>query len=145
MLNPDQATAFVHEAVPALARYGLRVTRLEPGRAELSMPFEGNGNHMGTMYAGALFAVAELPGGLLPMSLAPEGVVPVMKELTIRFLRPATSAVTVTAELAPERVLELAEQARTTGRAEFTLDLSVIDAAGTTVAATTGHYQLRPL
>jgi thioesterase domain-containing protein len=144
MLSADQATAFVHDAVPALGRFGLQVQELEPGRVRLTLPFEGNGNHMGTMYAGALFAIAELPGGLLPLSLVPQGVVPIMKELTIRFLSPARGEVYLTAELDPGLVQRLAAQARDTGRAEFTLDLQVTDSRGRAVAATTGHYQLRP-
>jgi thioesterase domain-containing protein len=144
MLSADEATAFVHEAVPALARFGLQVQDLQPGRVRLSLPFEGNGNHMGTMYAGALFAIAELPGGLLPLSLVPQGVVPIMQEFTIRFLSPARGEVYVTAELDPDLVQRLAAQARDTGRAAFTLDLQVTDRAGRVVAATSGHYQLRP-
>lgn len=144
MISAEEATAFVHEAVPALGRFGLQVQHLQPGRVRLSLPLEGNGNHMGTMYAGALFAIAELPGGLLPLSLVPQGVVPIMQEFTIRFLAPARSEVYVTAELDPDLVQRLAAQARETGRAAFTLDLQVTDHEGRAVAATTGHYQLRP-
>jgi thioesterase domain-containing protein len=145
MISAEEATAFVHDAVPALQRFGLRVQDLQPGKVRLSMPFEGNRNHMGTMYAGALFAIAELPGGLLPMSLVPEGVVPIMKELTIRFLSPARGDVWLTAQIDPAELQRLIDQARTEGRAEFTLDLHVTDSDGRAIAASTGNYQLRRL
>ena len=32
------------------------------------MPFKPNRNHLGTMYAGALFTLAEIPGGAVLIS-----------------------------------------------------------------------------
>jgi len=144
MTTPEQATDFVHAAVPAIGRFGLQVTAIEPGRVALSMPFEGNGNHMGTMYAGALFAIAELPGGLLPLSVLEGQVVPILKQLTIRFARPARGTVTLEAAIDPGRLRELAAQALADGRAEFDLELQVTDAEGEVVAISHGTYQLRP-
>lgn len=140
----EQATALVHAAVPALERFGLEVVEIDTGRVRLRMPFAGNGNHMGTMYAGALFAVAELPGGLLPLNLLQGGaVVPILKELTIRFVRPARGDVWVEAVVDPDTLRALAQQAVETGRAEFVLDLQVIDQEAHVVAESTGTYQLR--
>ena len=45
--------------VPAIERTGIEILELEPGRATLRMPLEPNVNHVGTMYAGALFTLAE--------------------------------------------------------------------------------------
>ncbi len=144
MMSPEEATALVHAAVPSLRGFNLQVRELQPGRVRLFLPFEGNGNHMGTMYAGALFAIAELPGGLLPLSLVPQGVVPILKELTIRFLQPARGDVELTAELDPDLVHRLAERAQRDGRAEFTLSLEVTDGSGHPVAASSGTYLLQP-
>ncbi|WP_222829200.1 DUF4442 domain-containing protein [Segniliparus rotundus] len=46
-------------------RSGLRVLIAQRGKARCWMPYEGNENHIGAMYAGALVTLAELPGGLL--------------------------------------------------------------------------------
>lgn len=40
-------------------------TSAGPGSTTLRMPIEGNGNHVGTMHAGALFTLAEVPGGVV--------------------------------------------------------------------------------
>ena len=42
---------------------GLKVVELRRGYVKCLMPMSGNGNHIGTMYAGSLFTVAEIPGG----------------------------------------------------------------------------------
>jgi thioesterase domain-containing protein len=143
-MDPQQATSAVHAAVPALARAGLRVEALEADCVELRMPLEGNTNHLGTMYAGALFAVAELPGGLLPMVALQGRCLPVVTEVAIRFLRPAPGPVRVRACVPRQRWDELAALAGREGRAEFALDLEVTDEAGQVVAAATGRYLLLP-
>ena len=40
-------------------RKSFKIETLEPGRVVCRMPIEGNTNHIGTMYAGALFTCAE--------------------------------------------------------------------------------------
>ena len=57
----EQGITFVRNA-------GLQVVELKPGYVKCLMPFRNNGNHIGSMYAGALFTVAEIPGGALFLS-----------------------------------------------------------------------------
>lgn len=57
--------------IPFVRRSGVRVLALEAGRVVCEMPLKGNVNHIGTMYAGALFTLAEFPGG--PLMLATFG------------------------------------------------------------------------
>ena len=144
MITADEATALVHASVPALGRSGLRVEEIRAGHVRLSMPLEGNGNHLGTMYAGALFSIAELPGGLLPLTILTGEVVPILKEMTVTYARPARGPVFLEAGLEPEAIRALAAQALAEGRAEFVLDLQVTDEGGQVVAVSHGTYQLRP-
>ena len=58
----DLATDHLTSLIPAVGRMGLRVVDVAPGRAATEVPFEGNGNHVGTMYAGVLYSVAEVLG-----------------------------------------------------------------------------------
>ncbi|MDQ1308362.1 MAG: hypothetical protein QG671_4196 [Actinomycetota bacterium] len=144
-LDPAVATAFVHQSVPAMARLGLVVEAIEPGFVRLMMPLEPNRNHVGTMYAGALFAIAELPGGVLPMSVLGAEFVPIVTHVDIDFLRPVRSDARLDARMAPANLRGLAEQARTDGKATFELDLTIVDDAGACVATAHGFYQLRPV
>ncbi len=143
--TPQVATDFVHHAVPAIGRLGVVVDAISPGAVELRVPIEGNANHMGTMYAGALFALAELPGGLLPLAVLPPGrYTPIVTGIEIQFLAAARTDVTLTARMEPAELRALGDRVDAEGRADFTLDLVGQDATGRTVVASTAHYQLRP-
>lgn len=144
-LTADTATDLLHTTIPAVGRLGIVVERIGPGEVTLRVPIEGNTNHFGTMYAGALFAIAELPGGLIPLLvLGPGTHTPIVTDLQVRFLAPARTDVTLTARMDPAEVAALAAQADAEGRADFTLELEGRDADGRTVVATRGQYQLRP-
>jgi hypothetical protein len=144
-LTPQEATAFVHGAVPAIGRLGVSVEALSPGQVHLRVPIEGNVNHVGTMYAGALFAVTELPGGLIPLTvLGGERYTPIVTGMEVQFVATARTDVTLTAHMDPEDLRALAERADAEGRASFTLDLHAEDAHGRTVITSRAHYQLRP-
>lgn len=144
-LTPQQATEFVHATVPAIGRIGVVVDALGPGWVDLRVPVQGNANHFGTMYAGALFALAELPGGLLPLAiLDPMKYTPIVTRVDIRFVAAARSDVTLHASMQPEQLQVLADQVDAEGRAEFTLELQGVDENGRTVIDSTAYYQLRP-
>src|SRR3546814_5417956 len=65
VVNLANAKAMLETGIPFIGRSGLRVLELPRGYVRCQMPFAGNGNHVGTMYAGAPFTLAELPGGAL--------------------------------------------------------------------------------
>lgn len=143
--TPEQATQFVHQVVPAIGRLGLVVDAVAPGAVELRVPIEGNANHMGTMYAGALFALMELPGGLIPLAvLDPTKYTPIVTSIELQFAAAARTDVTMSARMDPAELLALGAQVDETGRADFTLDLTGVDANGRTVVTSRAHYQLRP-
>ncbi|MCU0279340.1 MAG: DUF4442 domain-containing protein [Candidatus Nanopelagicales bacterium] len=144
-ITPELATQFVHQTVPAIGRLGVVVEEISPGGLRLRVPIEGNGNHFGTMYAGALFGLCELPGGLIPLGvLDPTKYTPIVTRVDIRFLAAARSDVTLVATIDAEHWRGLAEQVDRDGRAEFTLELHGQDADGRTVVSSTAYYQLRP-
>lgn len=144
-MDPETATAFVHRAVPGVGRMGVVVEAIGPGFVRLRMPLEPNRNHIGTMYAGALFAIAELPGGILPLSVLQGTVMPIVTNVDITFRRAARTDVTLEAHLEPAELQRLGQLAATEGKAVFVLELSVRDEADVEVASTVSTYQLRPL
>src|ERR1041384_3624142 len=90
---------------PFVERLGLELLHLERGRAVLRLPFEPNINHVGMVYAGALFTVAEVPGGVLFGSAFDiSRFYPVVGDLQIRFVRPARTAVTVDARMTEDEI-----------------------------------------
>ena len=132
------------EHIAFVKRTGLKAEVLEPGHVRLRMPLKGNENHIHNMYAGALFTVAELPGGVLMMtSFDARRFYPIVKEAGLRFLRPAASDITVDARLSEDEVQRIGEEATTNGKADFVLDLQLKDENGDVVAESHAVYQLR--
>ncbi len=129
-----------------LRNMGLKTLVLEPNRVKLILPKKGNENHLGTVWAGALFTLAEVPGGVLVYTTFDAAkVYPVVKEMNIKFVRPATTDVTIEISMDKAESDRLAQEAEETGKAAFTLDGELLDAHGKVVAETRGFYQLRKI
>jgi hypothetical protein len=62
-LAPEIIKELVERKIAFVERMGLRVMDLISGYVKLMAPLRGNENHIGSMYAGALFTLAEMPGG----------------------------------------------------------------------------------
>lgn len=139
-------TAGIRTLVPILGAMELSVLDARRGHAAAEIPAAPNVNHFGAMYAGSLFSVAEMLGGVLGFNTFDlEGFVPIVKSLEIRFLRPATSAVRAATTLSEQEITRIETEARASGKSEFVLITEVTDAAGVVVAATEGVYQMRIL
>jgi thioesterase domain-containing protein len=126
---------------PFVERAGLELLHLERGRAVLRLPFEPNINHVGMVYAGALFTVAEVPGGVLFLSAFDVSrFYPVVGEMRIRFVQPALTAVTVDARMSEDEIERVAADLEEHGKAKYVLEQEVRDEAGTLVATTSATY-----
>ena len=144
LLTPEEAQAFMEKPFAFVERAGVKAIVMEPRRIKLLLPLEGNTNHIGSIYAGALFTVAELPGGALFLTTFDVArFYPVLKAMNIRFGRPAVTDVTVDVSLTEEEAQRIAEEAERRGKSEFTLSVEVLDADERVVAETEGIYQLR--
>ncbi len=143
-MDLELAKKMLEGGIKFVANSGLRVVELRRGYVKCLMPFAGNGNHIGTMYAGALFTLAEIPGGALFLSSFDAAkFYPIVKELDLRFLKPAKGDVTVEISLDDIHIASLSAQAAEKGKAEFILEGQLKTADGTIVAESRGVYQIR--
>ncbi|WP_212629091.1 YiiD C-terminal domain-containing protein [Pseudomonas sp. KB-10] len=143
-LPTEIARQLTEEQIAFVKRSGLKAEVLEPGFVRLRMPLQGNQNHIGSMYAGALFTLAEIPGGALFLtSFDARRFYPVVKEMNLRFRRPAMGDILVEARLSAEQIAQLEEQASREGKADYLLELQLTDGNGEVVAESRGLYQLR--
>lgn len=143
-LPTELARHLTEEKIAFVQRSGLRAEVLEPGYVRLRMPGAGNENHIGSMYAGALFTLAEIPGGALFLtSFDSARFYPIVKEMTLRFRRPAKGDIRVEARLDAERIRQLETEAGERGKAEYSLELQLTDEQGEVMAESTALYQLR--
>lgn len=143
-LPAELARVLTEEKIDFVKRCGLKAEVLEPGRVCLCMPLAGNQNHIGTLYAGALFTLAEIPGGALFLtSFDSQRFYPLIKDMHLRFRRPATSDIRIEACLSEGDVARIQEEAEQHGKADYRLELQLIDVAGEVVAESSALYQLR--
>lgn len=146
MGTTEDLTAHVRRMIPIFEAMQLEVVEAERTSVAARIPAGPNGNHFGATYAGCLFSVAEVLGGVLAStSLVLDGAVPLVKRLTIDFLRPATTAVTARARLGEETIARVLAETAEHGKSDFALETEVRDEQGTLVARTSGTYQLRRL
>ncbi len=138
------ARQFTEDKIAFVKRMNLKAEVLEPGFVRLRVPLAGNENHIGSMYAGALFTLAEIPGGALFLtSFDASQFYPIVKEMNLRFRRPATGDIVVEARLSAEEIERLQTEAQANGKAEYVLELQLTDGSGEVVALSRGIYQLR--
>lgn len=143
-LPAELARVLTEEKIDFVKRCGLKAEVLEPGRVRLLMPLAGNQNHIGTLYAGALFTLAEIPGGALFLtSFDVQRFYPLIKDMHLHFRRPASSDIRVEARLAAEEIARIQNEAEQAGKSDYRLELQLIDAAGEVVAESNALYQLR--
>lgn len=138
------AVQMVEEGIAFVQRAGLKVEAMERGYVRCRMPLKGNENHIGTMYAGALYTLAEIPGGALFLSsFDTSRYFPIIREHRIRYTGAVTSNALVELRMEDAEIDRIQQQADAHGKAEFTLDTTITDTKGNPVAESEGVYQLR--
>jgi thioesterase domain-containing protein len=143
--DPTQATATLHELLPIFASMGVVVERLDEV-LECSVPLSRlNRNHLGTMYAGVLWSAAEVLGGLLSLAHRDElgPCAAIVTEATIKFLKPATTAIHASTVFDRDRVKALKAALDGEGKAKFDLNIDLKDEGGVTVSTVVAWYVYR--
>lgn len=136
--------AFMPEAVPSVATLGITCVELEEGRAVNRLPFAGNGNHFGAMYAGSMFVAGEaLAGSIMVPSFDFTQAYPLIKNLTINYLRPAKSDVLATATIEIPVIRQMQADVVEHGKASWEHLVELTDADGAVVATMRGEGQVR--
>jgi acyl-coenzyme A thioesterase PaaI-like protein len=94
-------------------------------------------NHLGTVHASALLAVAEAGSGafLLRKLGNQAGYVPVVRRLEARFRKPASGRVSARASIPPEQVAQWSAELAARGRVSASVPVEVVDAGGVVVLA----------
>ena len=140
----EMMKSFIEKPFDFVERMGLRVIELETRSVKLSVPLQGNENHIGTMYAGALFTIAEIPGGALFLTTFDVSrFYPVIKEMTLRFIKPAKTDVTIEMVMSVSEAKRIVSEAEKNGKAEYVLEGEIKDANEEVVAVSRGIYQVR--
>lgn len=134
----------ISSSLPFARRNHFRVIEVKKGYVRSLIKLEGNRNHLGTMYAGALFTLAEIPGGILVLLAFDSSYVPILKRLDIEYLRPAHTDIEVAFSLTETQITHLQDELDNVGKAEFSLFGELKDKNGNIVAKSKADYQIRP-
>jgi len=134
----------IEQGIPFAGRTEVKVLVMEPGHVKMLMPLGPNVNHVGSMYAGALFTLAELPGGAIFLTTFDASrFYPIIKGMDIKFVKPATSDITVEVRLDPEVAARIQEAANEAGKADYDWQCELKDVNGQVVCVSSNRYQLR--
>ncbi len=137
---------YCQNGIPAIKRTGLTIVDMSERYVKIRMPLEGNANHIGMMYAGSLFSIGEISGGVIHgASFDTEKYVPIVKEVSIRFRRPALTDVTLEVAITKEEADRIQNEAGEKGKADFALSLEIKDASGEVVSIVNGTWQIRKM
>jgi len=146
ILTTEKMKSLISKPFNFVERMGLKAIELEPRSIKLSVPLQGNENHIGSMYAGALFTIAEIPGGALFLTTFDVSrFYPVIKEMSIRFIKPAKTDVTIGMVMSVSEAKRIEIEAEKNGKAEYVLEGEIKDANEEVVAVSRGVYQVRAI
>jgi len=137
--------AALEQMVPRAHQMGVTFVEMRPGFVRAEVPFEGNGNHFGTVYAGVIFTLAEVLGGA--MHFATFDVTthyPLVRGMSIDFVAPGRGSLSASASLDEATIARVRAEAGTDGKAPFEMHAEVTGDDGAVVATTVGQYQIRP-
>jgi acyl-CoA thioesterase FadM len=109
----------------------------------LSLPAGGQYlNHLGTVHASALLALAEASSGewLLQNLKGMEGIIPVVRRMESKFRKPAGGDVRSTVSMKPEAIVTLKDTLESKGRALIEILVELHDDSGQHVLSATVEW-----
>jgi acyl-coenzyme A thioesterase PaaI-like protein len=144
-MDQTTGTTYVVETIPWVKRSGLRVEIFEPGHVKLCVPIDDHLNHVGIVYAGTHFMLMEVAGAACCIATyGIEEFVPVNKQMSIKYLRPALTDLCCEIRLDMEKAHEMLMPIRNRGKGDWILDMEVTDTSGKVVSTSTCNYFLIP-
>lgn len=139
-----EAARFLERAVGIIAGTGIRIVSMRERYARIMLPFDRNVNHIGTMYGGSLFILAEFSGGVIYyVSFDHARFYPIVKEMSIRYLAPAVTDCFLEVGLTGDEAKRIQSSAQIEGKRDWTMDLDIRDSKGVTCCRVRGTWQLR--
>ncbi|MDX1589002.1 MAG: DUF4442 domain-containing protein [Oleiphilaceae bacterium] len=133
----------IGQTLPFTRRNGFTIEAIHHGYLRARMPLKGNHNHMGSVYAGAQFLLAEVPFGALSIIEFEGRYVPILRGLSIRFEQQARTDLILELQLEEARIEELIRTVDEKGKANLPLSLVLKDRHGEVVATAEADYQVR--
>ena len=148
-MDVSDVQSMIEEKVPVAGFLGLAVEVVEPGHVRLRMPFSPQiKNHLDIVYAGAIFALAEITGGVAMLSAFEQdddqgGCTVLARRMEIDYVRPSRSDLLCEVTLSDAVIAENRVAVQAEGKADVILPIEVQDGRGRVVARVSAFYYLR--
>jgi uncharacterized protein (TIGR00369 family) len=144
-MDISEIQKLITSKVPLAEFLALKVEVAEPGHVRLQMPFSTHvQNHLEIVYAGAIFALAEITGGMAMLSVFDTSRFTILIErLNIGFQRPSRSDLWCDLSLSPELITQVQSQVTAEGKAKITVPIEVKDSRQRVIARIEGAYYVR--
>lgn len=140
----QDAAGMLESIVKIVNAMEIRIVEMWDRHAKVMLPLKPNVNHIGTIYAGSLFTAGEFIGGpIFIASFDYTRFYPIVKTINIQFKRPATTDVTVEANLSLDEVNAIQKEADEKGKADWKMNLEIKDQAGAVCCLVEGIWQMR--
>ena len=106
----------------------IELVEFERGHVVMRMPFDPNKNHLGTMYAGAVYTLAEIPGGAILISAFNMAeFFPTLASSEMKYVSPIYCDVMIDLRMTEEELKRIEAEAKETGRSKFVLNVELKD------------------
>jgi thioesterase domain-containing protein len=141
-----ELVSYLEKAIKIIEKMGMRILDFRKNAVKIILPKEPNVNHIGTVYAGSLFSLADYAGGVLFFATFDgKKYYPILKEVTIAFKKPATTDITVEASMPSAQAEQIKNITDETGKADWVLDLELKDEKGDICCIAHGVFQMRKM
>jgi thioesterase domain-containing protein len=137
---------YLEKAIKIIEKMGMRILDFQKYSVKIILPKEQNINHIGTVYAGSLFSLADYAGGVLFFATFDlKQYYPILREVTITFKKPGTTDITCEASMSPAQAEQMKSITDETGKADWVLDLELKDEKGDVCSIVHGIFQMRKI
>jgi len=137
---------YLEKAIKIIEKMGMRILDFQKYSVKIILPKEQNINHIGTVYAGSLFSLADYAGGVLFFATFDmKKYYPILREVTITFKKPGTTDITCEASMSPAQAEQMKSITDETGKADWVLDLELKDEKGDICSIVHGIFQMRKI
>lgn len=146
-MDVKQIEATVKQVLPLAKFMDVEVLSAADGDYRCRVPLnEQTKNHFNSVHAAIQWAGAELLGGLIWIQNQPGSNYRfVMREMTIRFLKPAMDDIEACAQFDDAQINAMKSDLQETGRHDFELEAEIKNKNGDVLATTTGCYAIRKI
>ena len=146
-MTPDELTDYLHAAIPLSRAMSVQAIESGPETITVSAPHGPNINHEGTVFGGSLSALALLAGFTAVLNRLRYDGYPhrvVVQRNAYSYDLPATTDVTATATIDPDRWERLTGTLERRNIGRITVDVTVADATGQQVGRLAGVFAALP-